>query len=253
MKQQRIYDLWDSLAEFGPARSEEALLHLLTGLCGLLDAQQAFWLGAVRLKMPGDPMGGWRPAGIRYLHAQPRRDAAYIEHCRRIKRGDIDPSILAIMRGAGTFRVKVRSENVTPEWFDSEYYHSLIKPFDARDVVYMVMPVNADMESWLGIERVGPDRPMFSEADRELLTLTGRALKWFHRHVALQRGLLIADKPLTDTERRVLGALLGGGSESKIAAQLGLTQATVHTYATRIFRKFNVKGRNGLNALWLGH
>ena len=253
MKQQHIYDLWDSLAEFGPARSEEALLHLLAGLCEILEAQQAYWFGAVRLNMPGDPMGGWRPAGIRYLHAEPRREAAYIEHCRRIQRRDIDPSILANLRGAGTFRVNLQSDTVTPDWFDSEFYRSLVKPFSIRDTAYMVMPVNPDMESWLGVERIGRNRPMYSQADRDLLLLTGRALKWFHRHVALQRGLLIADKPLTDTERRVLSALLGGGSESEIAAQLGLTRATVHTYATRIFRKFNVKGRNGLTRLWLGH
>ncbi len=68
----------------------------------------------------------------------------------------------------------------------------------------------------------------------------------------MHHGLLLADRPLTAAERRVLNGLLGHAIERGIAEELGLTTATVHTYATRIYRKFNVQGRTGLAALWLG-
>ena len=68
----------------------------------------------------------------------------------------------------------------------------------------------------------------------------------------LQRGIILADKPLTPSERRMLSELLTDKSEREIAETLSLKSTTVHTYAKRIIRKFNVRGRAGLMALWLG-
>ncbi|WP_367026359.1 helix-turn-helix transcriptional regulator [Methylococcus sp. ANG] len=251
-KQQQIHDLWDRLAEFGPTRVNEALDHAMASLCEIIGARQACWFGAVRLDCRDDPIDGWRACAIRYLHPHPERDAAYAEHCRRLDRGDIDPSIIANLRHAGRFRVSIQHEIVPPGWYDSEFYRNLFEPFGIRDVCYMATPVNSDMESWFGFERVGSEAPLFGEVERELLERAGRALKWFHRQVALHHGLTIASKPLTPAERRLLNALLCGASEAEIAERLGLTPTTVHTYATRIYRKFGVKGRTGLAALWLG-
>ncbi len=65
-------------------------------------------------------------------------------------------------------------------------------------------------------------------------------------------GLLLAEQPLTASERRVLNGLLTNRSEQQIADDLKLSQNTVHTYCKRICRKFGVRGRTGLMALWLG-
>ena len=148
-------------------------------------------------------------------------------------------------------RITIQHETAPPGWYESEFYRSLIEPFEIRYVMYLATPLNEDVEGWLGFKRIGDDKPLFGERERALLARAGRALKWFHRNVALHHGLLVAEKPLTPAERRVLQALLQGGSEREIAEKTGLTLSTVHTYATRIYRKFNVKGRAGLTALWL--
>ena len=69
----------------------------------------------------------------------------------------------------------------------------------------------------------------------------------------LHHGLLIARRPLTPMERRVVSLLLTERGEKEIAHDLDLTLATTHTYITELFRKFGVSGRAGLTALWLGN
>ena len=68
----------------------------------------------------------------------------------------------------------------------------------------------------------------------------------------LSYGLLAADTPLTPSERRVLRLLLTDLSEKEVADRLELGVRTTHHHATTIYRKFGVRGRTGLMALWLG-
>lgn len=249
--QDRIRQLWDELAGFGAARCEQALRHAMEVLSELVDAQQAYWMCSVRLGPREDLVHGWRPAMIQYLRDEPLAQKTFDEHRRKIERGAVDPSIIANLRMAGHFRINFQHEVVDPGWYESEFYLTYFVERQVHDVAYMVMPLGEDVESWIGFQRKGGNRRRFDAADRMVLDYAGRALKWLHRPAALQHGLLIADKPLTSTERKVLTALLAGGSEGDIAQELGLTPSTVHTYATRLYRKFNVKGRAGLTALWL--
>jgi DNA-binding CsgD family transcriptional regulator len=53
-------------------------------------------------------------------------------------------------------------------------------------------------------------------------------------------------------ERRIVSLLLTDRAEKEIAAELGQKPATTHKYITGILRKFGVRGRTGLMALWLG-
>lgn len=69
----------------------------------------------------------------------------------------------------------------------------------------------------------------------------------------LDRGLAHASVPLAAHERRVLELLLTDASEKQIADRLGLAITTTHSYVTGIFRKFGVRGRAGLMALWIGN
>lgn len=80
-----------------------------------------------------------------------------------------------------------------------------------------------------------------------------RGVKWFHRQLMLSYGLLVADSPITASERRVVKGLLSGKSELEIAEKLGWTKATTHGYVTQVYRKFNVRGRPEFAALWLGN
>lgn len=43
-----IHTLWDELADFDASRSDEALTHLMNGLCALAEVRNIVWLGAGR-------------------------------------------------------------------------------------------------------------------------------------------------------------------------------------------------------------
>ena len=68
----------------------------------------------------------------------------------------------------------------------------------------------------------------------------------------LSHGLLIANAPLTATERRVLLGLLEGKAEKAIAAILGQSPNTTHIHVKSIYAKFGVHNRAALTSLWLG-
>jgi DNA-binding CsgD family transcriptional regulator len=251
---QTIHQLWDDLAGFDASRTEEALDHALTVLASLVDAQNAFWLGAVCLA-PGrvpDPLRGWRPRAIRYLHPHDP-DLRFYQRARRdLDAGEVDESTVANVRGAGTFRAHLLRDLVSPAWFTSPFYDIAYRALDVIDAVFVISPVNRDAESYFGFQRkVGHRR--FAPRDRDLLATALRGLKWFHQQVLLSHGLLVARAPLGAMERRVLRLLLTPLSEKEIAGRLGVTPGTAHGYITAILRKFGVSGRTGLTALWLGH
>lgn len=251
---ERIHAMWDRVAELGATEVERALALMLGELTELVDAHYTWWMGALRLSelFVRDPVSGWRPRVVYNLHPSPEREYAKREHCRRIESGEIDPSVVENLRGAGTFRVNIMHEMLPETWFSSDYYQSLYKPFEMRDAIYVVTPVGDNVESWMAFERNGFDKPLYGAYERELLAYAMQPMKWFHRQLILRQGVHLAEEPLTDSERRVLNGLLTEKTEQEIADELTLSQATVHTYCTRIYRKFGVRGRAGLTALWLG-
>ncbi len=251
----RVHELWDELTEFGASRNEHALDHALTVLSDLLDAQQAYWLGAVRLADAGrgDPASGWRPHSIRYLQSSPDFDALYREMRRQHNSGEVSPCIAPKVRDAGEFRVLIQHELYPGGWLGSSRHNASYAPLGIQDVIFVVMPLGADVESWFAFERIRHAQACFGERERALLDYAVRPLKWLHRHINLHHGVILADTPLSQSERRVLSSLLTEKTEQEIADERGLTPSTVHTYCKRICRKFNVRGRAGLTALWLGH
>ncbi len=44
-----IHGLWDELADFGADRSDQALVHLMEGLCALTGTWNITWMETVRL------------------------------------------------------------------------------------------------------------------------------------------------------------------------------------------------------------
>ncbi len=250
----QVAALWDSLSDSGASNIEEALDHLLATLCGLLGAHNGYWLGTARMDEldDDDPMKGWRPWALRNLYTSAERQAVVKEHQRRIQEGQVDPSILANLQGAGRFRINIRHQLVSPGWYRSEFYRSLFAPLQIRDVIFVVTPLGSVVESWLGFERMGAQAQRFGEAERELLDYAVRPLRWFHRQLALQHGVYAATEPLKPFERRVLSQLLTDKTEREIAEELDLSPSTVHTYCSWLCRNFGVRGRSGLSALWLG-
>ena len=248
-----VQELWHELADFGAHDTDAALMHIQRATSQLIDAQQAFWAGTVRmLPEAADPLGGWRMRALRRLHA-PESDRQALRRVQQYHDNRIvDPVTVAQARQAGACRAYLLRE-IAPAGFEATTaYDVLYRSRDIVDAIFTGFPVNSDAESLFGWYRIGSGRDQFSDDDREAVSAVLRPLKWFHRQVMLAHGLLVAEAPLTKVERRVTSLLLTESSEKQIAVELSLTRATTHNYITALFRKFGVSGRAGLTALWLG-
>jgi DNA-binding CsgD family transcriptional regulator len=248
----RIQALWDELASYDVARHDDALLLVLRTLADLVCAQNAVWFAAVRLPdLAGDPILGWRPRFVRFLHPSPRLDEAVREQEARIAGPEVDVTTVRNVAMAGRLRAFRLVDLAPPEWFESETYRRYHLGVGHVDSIWAGCPVSEDVEVHFGLHRaVG--QPRFTEAERDLVLAALRGLRWFHRQYVLGHGLLVARSPLSPTERRVLQGLLTGLSEKEIAAGLGRRPQTTHDHVKGLYRKFGVQSRAALMALWLG-
>jgi DNA-binding CsgD family transcriptional regulator len=252
---ERTYQLWDEIADFDASRVDDALGHALTGLASLVQAQNAYWLGVVRLapapEPSSDPVRGWRPRAIRYLHPSEPDVHFYKATRQNVDAGLVDEPMQAHVRHAGVFRAHRLRDLVSRAWFSTRFYETGYRARQIVDEVFVVCPVNRDAESYFGFHRTD-GHPPFTRRERDRVADALRGLKWFHRQVMLSHGLLVARTPLNAMEQRVVRLLLTELSEKEIADRLGVTRGTAHGYITGILRKFDVSGRAGLTALWLG-
>jgi len=256
-KTDQIYQLWDELSDFGANDSDLALKHCLKRLCTWLDADDAFWVGAVRLlngaPAQRDPQLGWRVAALERLDSA-RFDCA--EQRRRTKRANThDPgqTSCALAAEAGRFRVyRLRAgELVDLDSFrQTDHYDFFYRSIGISDRIWVVFPMTEDTECCYCLDKYGENR-QFSQDDAELAGQVLRGMKWFHRQVLLSHGLGIAETPLTPNERRVLRVLLTGATAKALADSLGVTAGTAHQYSLALYRKFGVSSKAELLSLWL--
>jgi DNA-binding CsgD family transcriptional regulator len=247
---ERIHRLWDELAAFEAARTDDALMFLLGAVAEMVGAQNAYWMGVVRVVDDArDPLLGWRPRVVRYLRPVPDDKRHTPPRPRALRRGrKVDEATRAQTRLAGTFRACRLRDLFPADWFKSNTYLQSYPGCGVHGSLTVGVPVTAATEAYYGFLRLRPGDP-FTEAQRDLAL---RGLTWFHRQVLLAHGVSAVSAPLTPKERRVLALLLTDKSEKLIAANLGVTPATAHTYVRGVLRKFAVSGRNGLVSLWLG-
>lgn len=249
----RIQDFWDELADFDVARADAALDRLLGFLCELAGAQNAAWVGAVRMDdaQADDPARGWRARAIRYLHPTRALDEAAKEQVKLLDRCGGDAWVTRNAELAGSFRAHRLLDLMPESWLDSAYYRLYYTGVGHEDGIWAGVPINADAEAYFGVLRdVGRGR--FDAAERDAVACALRGLRWFHRKQMLGHGLLVADAPLTPTERKVLRQLLSGLSDKQIAASVGQSHHTTREYVANLYEKFGVNGRAALMALWIG-
>lgn len=247
------HTLWDELADFPVGHPEEALCYLLERTCSVMGAHNASWIGAVRVsgEFPEDPVRGWRPRIVFHLNPLPELQEKARQDIKDIERGTVDITRVRNVAGAGRFRVHRLVDLAPPEWFESEYYRVTYQTKGHEDAIWAGVPINPDAESYFGVYR-GPTMSRFSPEERDAFGYLLRGLKWFHRRLMLSHGLLIAETPLTPAERKVLHGLLTGRSEKEIAAHIGQSYNTTHQRVGTLYRKFGVKNRSALMALWIG-
>lgn len=248
-----IFALWDELAEVPASQCDAALMHLLSGLCSIFGAHNALWSVVVRLPSPasGDPLNGWRPRLVRLLEPLPTVAASVQEQFDRLWSPSVDISQVLAVSGDETFRVRLLFEALPAEWFSGEHYRRHYLAVGHADSMSMRCALNEDVRVHLFIFR-GAGAPRFTASDKAPFALALRGLKWFYRQQVLSHGLLIANAPITATERKVLLELLAGKLEKEIAAELDHSQNTTHIHVKSIYSKFGVHNRAALTSLWLG-
>ena len=253
---EHVSALWDELADYPAAQTDAALVHLMKTLCGWLKADNATWVGGVRIASGvvarRDPQHGWRGRAVRHLAAPP----ALAHASRKAARGqDTDPGMTtrALTARAGAFRHhRLRDGFVDFEAFRrTAHYRAYYEGMGIADRIWVACPVSRDAESYFLFD-LYRTRRRFSAADAAAAGEALRGLKWFHRNVMVSYGLLAARTALSLVQRKLLAALLTERSEKEIAASLGLTPGTTHQYVVALCRKFGVSGRAGLVAAWLG-
>jgi len=254
LKRDGVHRLWDKLHEYGAPQIDDALDYFMAGMATLLDAQYAYWLGSLRVSdvVDGDPLNSWRVGAFRQMEQSSLRNKPIDIHLENVNASTVNPSFFGDVRRAGSFRISIKSEQLKGGWDKSATYRDSSSSVELSDRIIVIMPVSEDVESWVGFERNGKGKGHFCDEDRNLLHYAVRPLKGFHRQLLLHHGVLVANKPLTNSERRVLNELLTEKTEKEIAKELALSPSTVHTYCMRICKKFSVRGRAGLAALWLG-
>jgi DNA-binding CsgD family transcriptional regulator len=254
---EKIYGLWDELGNIQVESGDAAVRHMLSGLCSLFNAQNACWAVLVRLptKAPGDVFNGWRPRCWLFLHQPPKLVDNVNKRLDKLQGeklpSEVDISLIMIAAGDDPFLIRHLHESLPPEWFEGEHYRRHYLDMGHADYLSARISINEDVRVIVLIYR-DSITPRFTADLKEPFGLAMRGLKWFHRQQLLSHGLLIADAPLTPTERKVLLAILGGQVEKQIADSMGHSHSTTHTHVKSIYRKFGVNNRPALTALWLG-
>ncbi|NVK34341.1 MAG: helix-turn-helix transcriptional regulator [Rhodobacteraceae bacterium] len=249
----KIYPLWDELADFDAGDIWASRSHLLKTICDLIDAQNADWIGCVRLapRINSDPMQGWRPLTrftlVPSKKASQRIDEAFSE----MENGEPDVTTRRTVELAGRFRVLRLCDLATPDWFEGPSYQRFYRALDRKDSIWAGIPINKDTEIQIGFHR-SFSKPGFSVQEVDFVSHALRGMRWFFKHQMLGEGAGVASSPLTPTEQLVLQGLLLGLTEKEIAEQNGQSHHTTHDHIKRIFRKYGVSSRSSLMALWLG-
>lgn len=252
-EREAIHVLWDELSEFPVAQTDAALVHLMEGICKFVNAGNAFWIGVMRLDAIAlhDPLRGWRPRANRYLYPSSVHDEAYRAQVAKMHRCEANEAHHVAVRNAGKFRSYRIRQELPASWFRGEYYKAFHGSRGFYDECYVTFPLHEDYESYFAFHRTASTRN-FTAKEEELASYTLRGIRWFHRQLALSHGLLLAEEPLSPTQRQIVHLLLTERSEKQIAQELNQSPHTTHAHIVEIFRKFGVQSRAALMALWLG-
>jgi Response regulator containing a CheY-like receiver domain and an HTH DNA-binding domain len=254
-EQRRGHRIWDELAQFKAADSDAALAFLLKAVAQLIGADDALWVGAVRMRHGAaaahDPQHGWRGRAVKLLRPTPPDLMLAAKAVKEQDTPTTGMTTIAVARAAGKFRaIAMRSLVDMAAFRRTAHYRVFYQSTGITDRIWISFPVNVDIESHFVFDRKRPHRP-FTPRQLELAAYTLRGVAWFHRQALLSYGLLIARNPLSPMQRRVLALLLTDASEKGMAAALRQSFHTTHTHVREVFRRFGVASRASLMAVWL--
>lgn len=254
---EKIYKLWDELSDMPLVESRAAIELLFSRVCEWIGADDAFWIGIARVKDEAtavdDILYGWRLRAAERWITKPEYNAEFVRKVLAHMERDPGMSTRKIISETGRFRsYRLHDGFVDFEAFrQTPQYQMYFQQGGITDRIWCVFPVNRDAESLFCFDRIRR-RSRYTPAHEQVVAQTLRGIKWFHRQLLLNHGLLVGNAPLSPAHRRLLPQLLSHKSEKEIAEVLGLSRATTHKYVTDTFRSFNVSSRAGLISLWTG-
>lgn len=110
-----------------------------------------------------------------------------------------------------------------------------------------VVPIGRCAQMVLAFNRLRGHK-QFTDRDGATLVRALALIARVARDATLCRGV---DAPLSPRERETLRHLLGGASEKQMAADMGITPASLHQLVVKVYRKLRVSSRSELMALFL--
>ena len=154
------------------------------------------------------------------------------------------------MSNAGRDRVSWRPQLLGETPWSKTTAGILMEQTEIKDRLHLSVALSPTLEVVFSLDAHTSQRAFglfdFHMAQGLLLGLRSLSLR-----LALSHGLLEGQGRLSPRERETLLLLLKGGSEKEIAEALGLSPKTIHQYVVSLYRKFNVRSRPELMALWL--
>jgi DNA-binding CsgD family transcriptional regulator len=254
---EKVYELWDELADLPLADSRAAIERVFSCICEWIGADDAFWIGTARVQnepqAADDILHGWRLRAAERWITRPEYNQEFIRRVLAHMERDPGMSTRKVISEAGRPRsYLLRDGFIDFEAFrQTPQYQQYFQQGGITDRIWCVVPVNRDAESLFCFDRIRR-RSHFTPEQEQLVAQTLRGIKWFHRQILLNHGLLVGKTPLSPAHRRLLPQLLSHRSEKEIADTVGLSRATTHKYVTDIYRSFNVTSRAGFMTLWMG-
>lgn len=276
---QLVYGLWDELASFPAARTDEALIHLMGWFQEHLEVDNVIWLGSILMldkkAAQKDSLLGWRLRArcsfILEKESYRKLVASYFatEHFGRLtpafyrkgNRHDVDVHVgmasREVVRRAGAFRV----HRMRDGWIDfarfreTEHYRLYYEMPEIADRIWLIFPVSPTVESIFLLDRYETEARRgrhFTKEDADIAGMALRGVREFHRRLLLQHGVYKGVKMLTPLKTRILQGLLTGKTEKEIAASLDQKPMTMRKYVKELYTEFGVRTRSELMALWLG-
>ena len=156
-----------------------------------------------------------------------------------------DPALHEFLAARGQTLTMVRDPRCDQEWYRSEHYDRVRRPFDIDHSLYsrLTLPDGCDMA--VGVQRC-PGDPPFTEREKAIVHL-------LHAHApqvyaAPRRATEPKLERLAPRLQPVLRYLMQGNSDKEIAVKLQLSRHTIHRYAQAIFAELGVHSRSELLA-----
>jgi DNA-binding CsgD family transcriptional regulator len=241
----RILRLTSDLRDL-PRASPEQRRCALEGLCELVGAQIGLWLQLTlesddRMLVSGAIDLGWssereRRAYLSYLDAQPRSiDPTHAPLARRLRQG-----------GFTATRRQVLEDG---EWYRSEHVQEFRRAGGVDDFMYGGRLSGDGVIAYgVSLHRPWGDRP-FSERERRMVAAFHDETAWLYETPAPAPTDFLGE--LAPRQRDVLVLLVRGLSEKQVAADLQISQNTVHDYVKALYRRFGVNSRAELLAQFI--